>query len=59
MTAYGGELKAPELLPLPFSLDPAGIIPAFHRKRIDRKDEKGDLLVHLSLSFFSLAKLLN
>lgn len=58
--AYGGDTYVPELLPVPVSLTRTGyprIIPTFHRRLIRRKDDKADRLVQLSLSFFSVAKI--
>lgn len=58
--AYGGD-PSTGLLPFPVSLTRKGyptIIPSFHRKMIYSKDEKADMLVQLSLSWFSLAKVI-
>lgn len=59
-TAYGGIKHKPFALPIYVSLTRSGypvIIPSFHRKMILRRDDKGDFLVKLYLSWFSLAKL--
>lgn len=58
--AYGGD-PTTGLLPVPVALTRQGyrtIIPSFHRRMIYRKDDKADQLVQLSLSWFSLAKLI-
>lgn len=58
--AYGGD-PTTGLLPVPVALTRQGyrtIIPSFHRRMIFRKDDKADQLVQLSLSWFSLAKLI-
>lgn len=68
--AYGGGEREPGLLPVPVPLTQFGysrIIPAFHRKMIYRHDDKADIfffdtkadiLVHIYLPFFSLAKVI-
>lgn len=49
------------LLPLPVPLtqfEYPWILPAFHWKMIYGHDDKDDILVYISLSFFSLAKVI-
>lgn len=59
-TAYAGIKRSPELLPVPVSLNRSGyprIIPAFHRMKIARKDERSDELVQMYLTFFTLNRI--
>lgn len=58
--AYAGDY-VPSLLPVPVSLTRSGyprIIPAYHRRKIIRRDDEADQLVQLYLSWFSLAKVI-
>lgn len=60
-SAYAGVKRKHGLLPTPVSLTRSGfptINPAYHRHLIYKRDDRGDRLVKIYLSFFSISRLI-